>query len=174
MKTMTTFMATTAICTFIAGTAAAQGLEADVGADVGVSAETNQPTGTEGTTGLNIDSTTGADVGAETPAAPTMTATPDADTQEAITTTAEAIAGGEVVMVLSADGQTLGHVETATQDDRGAAEFSIVLDSNLGASAERVTYSGTAEVDAAGNVIVPLAEADFVSRIMAPAGTPPG
>lgn len=171
MTTLSKFMATTAICTFIAGTAAAQGLGAEVGADVGVSADTSTSAAPEASTGLDIESSTSADVGAEadveTPDTSTMTATVDSGTAAAINAVTEAMASGQAAAVLSADGQILGQAETASQDARGAAELSINLDPALDTTADRVTYSGTADVDAEGRVILPLAQADFISRIMA-------
>ena len=76
-------------------------------------------------------------------------------------------AGGEAIAVLSADGRMLGQIESATQDARGAAELLISLDRALGVSAQRVTFSGMADVDTEGRVVLPLAEADFMARIMA-------
>lgn len=171
MKTLSKFMATTAICSFIAGTAAAQGLSADVDADVGVTSDTSIATETEGSTGLAIESKTGVTAGtdaeATTTATPTMTSTPDSATMAVITAVTDAMESGQSVTVLSADGQVLGEAETATQDSRGAAELSINLDQTLATDANRVTFSGTADVDAQGRIVLPLAEADFISRVTA-------
>lgn len=170
MQTLSKLMATTAVCTFMVGTAAAQGLNADVNANLGVSSDTSTSSATESSTGLAIESGTGASVGATTDTEATDTATTtaavDAGTGAAISAATQSMARGEAVAVLSADGRVLGEVESATQDARGAAELLIRLDQSLEVSANRVTFSGMADVDSEGRVVLPLGEADFMSRIM--------
>ena len=214
MKVLSKFMATTAICTFIAGTAAAQGVGPDVGPDVGtgvgpdvgtgvgpdpgpdvgtgvgpgpgpdvvpgpgVPGEMSPPTSPPGATVPDVDPAPGTGVGitpdAPTPDTPTITGAADPATEAAITSTADAIARGEVVMAFSADGQILGQVMSAGRDERGAADFSIMLDQALGANVERATFRGMTQLDAAGNVIVPLPQAEFLERVMAQTGGTPG
>lgn len=170
MKTLSKFMATTTICTLMVGAAAAQDLNVDVNADIGVSSDTNTSSATESSTGLAIQSSTGATVGTTTDVETTnttaMTAAVDAGTGAAISAATQSMARGEAVAVLSADGRVLGEVESATQDVRGAAELLIRLDQSLEVSANRVTFSGMADVDSEGRVILPLGEGDFMSRIM--------
>lgn len=186
MNTLSKYMATTAICTLIAGSAAAQGLTAGVGADIdasvdtSTSVDTSATVATESSTGLAIDATgdtnTAASEGStgmatDTTDGATMASTAaNAETGAAINAAAQAMDRGEAVTVISADGRLLGQVESASQDERGAAELLIRLDRSLDVRPSRVTFSGLIDVDAQGHVILPMAETEFMASILAQTG----
>jgi hypothetical protein len=171
MKTLSKIMATTAVCTLFAGGAIAQapveGAEVDeqvVAPEVG--------TDTTGTVDVAPEVVT-------TPTAPTEAedgVDPGAVTgvvpgeNDPITVATEALRHGEPASAVSSDGRVLGTVNQATADERGAAQLSIALDPTLDAGAPNVTFVGMADVDADGRIVLPFAEADFLSRIRAQTG----
>lgn len=177
MNSLSKVMATTAICTLIAGSATAQGLNAGVSADISASVDTGGSVEVGSSAGLAVDSTgdsntiasdNSAGLAGDTTGSATVASTAaNAETGAAITVAAQSMERGEAVAVISADGRLLGQVESASQDERGAAELLISLDRSLGVRPNRVTFSGLIDVNAEGHVVLPLAEAEFMASILA-------
>lgn len=189
MTALSKIMATTAICTLIGGAALAQdailGADAQIDANVGTAVEVEADEfgvtpGAEADvdapeTHAQTEVQTQAPTQAQNQAQPqtgqgvTAGAGPEIAPGETdpITLANTAIERGQPATVVSSDGQVLGSVDAATPDERGAARLSIAVDRSLDAPAQRVTFVGIAQVDAEGRVVLPLASADFLSRIQA-------
>ena len=185
MTALSKIMATTAVCTLIGGAALAQdavlGADAQVDANVGTAVEVQAdefgvtPGAAAPGTQAEMDAQTQAPTQAQNQVQPqtgqgvTAGAGPEIAPGETdpITLANTAIERGQPATVVSSDGQVLGSVDAATPDERGAARLSIAVDRSLDAPAQRVTFVGIAQVDADGRVVLPLASADFMSRIQA-------
>ena len=185
MTALSKIMATTAVCTLIGGAALAQdavlGADAQVDANVGTAVEVQAdefgvtPGAAAPGTQAEMDAQTQAPTQAQNQVQPqtgqgvTAGAGPEIAPGETdpITLANTAIERGQPATVVSSDGQVLGSVDAATPDERGAARLSIAVDRSLDAPAQRVTFVGIAQVDAEGRVVLPLASADFLSRIQA-------
>jgi hypothetical protein len=80
---------------------------------------------------------------------------------------------GERVDVVTMDGIPLGHVaQPGTFDERGASQFSITLAPELALGAERVTFIGTADLDADGRIVLPMGQQDITASIQSQIADP--
>ena len=66
---------------------------------------------------------------------------------------------------ISADGQLLGVVSTASTGEQGHAELSIALDQSLATDTSSATFIGTPDVDEDGRIVIPMIAPDFVAAV---------
>ena len=113
------------------------------------------------------DSTAAAEAAAATRLAPDVGAGPDAEAtvNPAVEAALAALASGNPARAIGSGGGILGHIDSATVDDRGLGVFSLLLDPSLGLQVERVTYGGEAMVAGEGEIMLQVLQADMVGAI---------